>query len=269
MIYKMIAVDLDDTLLDNDLSISPINKQAIAEAAKRGVKVVISTGRMFVSTLPYAKELNLNLPVITYQGALIKDIVSDKVMLSRPVPIDIAKEIINESRKFGVHIQVYLGDDYYFDSHNGYSKLYYDLSGIEGKAVDCLETFLTQEPIKILIMDSPEKIADLTEHFTRLFGDKVEITISKSSYLEFTNITASKGTAVAFLAETYNIKKEEIIAIGDGYNDISMIQYAGLGVAMGNAPQAVKEIADFVTLPHYENGVAHCISKFVLEGERL
>ena len=267
MKYKMIAVDLDDTLLGGDLNISPINRQAISYAISMGVKVTISTGRMFKSTLPYVEQLNLDVPVITYQGALIKNAISNEVVLTRSLPLDISLEIIEESRKNGVYIQVYIGDDYYFDKHNGYSQMYYRLSGIEGKEVKRLEDFLVVEPLKVLIMDSPETISYLTGHYADMFRGKAEITISKSNYLEFTNIGASKGSALEYLAQSFGIKREEVIAIGDGYNDISMIKYAGLGVAMSNAPEDVKKYADFITCSNDDDGVAHVINKFILEEE--
>jgi len=263
--YKMIAIDLDDTLLAQDLSISPINRQAISHAVSMGVIVTISTGRMFRSTVPYVEQLKLDVPVITYQGALIKNAISNEVVLARPLSLDISLEIIEESRKHGVHIQTYIGDDYFFDKHNGYSKMYYALSGIEGRAVKRLEDFLVEEPLKVLIMDSPETISYLTGLYTEMFKGKAEITISKSNYLEFTNIEASKGSALEHLAQSLGIKREEVIAIGDGYNDISMIKYAGLGVAMSNAPEDVKKHADFITHSNEDDGVAHVIKKFVIK----
>lgn len=265
MEYKMIAIDLDDTLLAQDLSISPINRQAISHAVSMGVIVTISTGRMFRSTVPYVEQLKLDVPVITYQGALIKNAISNEVVLARPLSLDISLEIIEESRKHGVHIQTYIGDDYFFDKHNGYSKMYYALSGIEGRAVKRLEDFLVEEPLKVLIMDSPETISYLTGLYTEMFKGKAEITISKSNYLEFTNIEASKGSALEHLAQSLGIKREEVIAIGDGYNDISMIKYAGLGVAMSNAPEDVKKHADFITHSNEDDGVAHVIKKFVIK----
>jgi len=265
--YKMIAVDLDDTLLSGDLSISPINSQAISDAVSRGVKVIVSTGRMFISTLHYVEQLKLDVPVITYQGALIKNAISNEVILAHTIPLDISKELIKESRKLGVYIQAYIGDDYYFDKHNGYSRYYYDLSGIEGKAVKRLEDFMVEEPLKLLIMDSPERILLLIQHFSSMFEFKVEITTSKSNYLEFTNINASKGKALEYLAQMFGIRREEVIAIGDNYNDISMIKYAGLGVAMGNAPKGVKDYADFVTGTNEDNGVAQVIHKYVIREE--
>jgi len=261
----MIAIDLDDTLLAQDLSISPINRQAISHAVSMGVIVTISTGRMFRSTVPYVEQLKLDVPVITYQGALIKNAISNEVVLARPLSLDISLEIIEESRKHGVHIQTYIGDDYFFDKHNGYSKMYYALSGIEGRAVKRLEDFLVEEPLKVLIMDSPETISYLTGLYTEMFKGKAEITISKSNYLEFTNIEASKGSALEHLAQSLGIKREEVIAIGDGYNDISMIKYAGLGVAMSNAPEDVKKHADFITHSNEDDGVAHVIKKFVIK----
>jgi Cof subfamily protein (haloacid dehalogenase superfamily) len=114
-------------------------------------------------------------------------------------------------------------------------------------------------------MDEPHRILELKDEFSKILGDEIEITTSKPEYLEFTHRDATKGKALEYLAVAKGIVKEDIIAIGDSFNDISMIQYAGLGVAMGNAPAEVKEYADYVTGTNDEDGVAQVIDKFVLK----
>lgn len=266
MKYRMVAIDLDDSLLDDQLTISRENLQAIRYTMEAGVIVTIATGRMFKSALPYVQQLGIDVPVITYQGALVVNALSRKVLLHYPVPLQLSREIIRESKKNNIHLQVYIDDEYYFEQHNKYSDLYYRISGIPGKAVGSLEDFLVQEPTKVIMIDEPENILKWMERYKEKFDGRLQVAISKAHYLEFTNIEATKGNAVRYLAEMYGIEPHEVIAIGDSFNDIPMITYAGLGVAMGNAPEIVKSHADYVTYSNNENGVAHVLEKFVLGG---
>lgn len=266
MKYRMVAIDLDDSLLDDDLTISQENLQAIRRTMEKGVIVTIATGRMFKSAFPYVKQLGIDVPVITYQGALVINALSKNVLLHYPVPLDLSREIIRESKKNDIHLQVYIDDEYYFEQHNKYSDLYFKVSGIVGTAVGPLEDFLEKEPTKLIMIDEPENILRWMKYYNEKFAGKLQVTISKAHYLEFTNIEATKGNAVRYLAEMYGIKPDEVIAIGDSFNDIPMLTYAGLGVAMGNAPEIVKSHADYVTYSNNENGVAHVLEKFVLGG---
>ncbi|MBM7581559.1 Cof subfamily protein (haloacid dehalogenase superfamily) [Caldicoprobacter guelmensis] len=266
MKYRLVAIDLDDSLLNDDLSISQENLEAVRCTIEKGVKVTIATGRMFKSALPYVQQLGINVPVITYQGALVVNALSRDVLLHCPVPLDLSREIVKESKKNNIHLQVYIDDEYYFEEHNKYSDLYFKVSGIPGKAVGSLDDFLVKEPTKLIMIDEPENILKWMEYYREKFSGKLQVTISKAHYLEFTNIEATKGNAVKYLAEMYGIKPEEVIAIGDSFNDIPMLTYAGLGVAMGNAPEIVKSHADYVTYSNNENGVAYVLEKFVLGG---
>lgn len=261
----MIAIDLDDSLLGNDLMVSPKNKEALYKAIDQGVIVTIATGRMYISALVYAKQLGLDVPLITYQGGLIKSALSGKVLYDKSVPIDISRKIIEMARSKDAHLQIYVEDDYYFEKNNSYSEGYGKNVGVEGKEVGPLDLFLTLEPNKLIIIQEPERILELRDLFKEAFGDEIEINISKPQYLEFTHKDASKGKALEHLAKSKGINKENVMAIGDSYNDISMIKYAGLGVAMNNAPDEVKKWADYITGSNDEDGVAQAINKFVLE----
>ncbi len=266
MNYKMIVVDLDDSLLGKDLKISPANKKALLSAVDKGLMVTFATGRMFRSTLPFIRDLSLNVPVITYQGALIKNALTEETLLKIPLSLFYAHQIIQICKEEELYLQIYDEDDYYFSKDNQYSQLYHELSGIQGKAVGDLKLFLTQEPTKMLIIDDPDKIQSLNKRFKTLFGDEIQVAVSKPFYLEITHMDANKGKAVEHLATMYGISRDEIVAIGDSYNDISMLTYAGMGIAMGNSPDAVKEIADAVTSGHDEDGVAKALHDYVLGG---
>lgn len=266
MKYKLIAVDLDDSLLDSDLRISDRNKKALTRAIEQGVLVTIATGRMFRSAVVYAKELELDIPIITYQGSLIKNALSNDVLYNQPLSLDKCQKIISICQSMGLHLQIYVGDEYYFQEDNRYSAMYHKNIGVPGKSVGPLDKFSFNPPNKLLIIDEPERIANLREKFSKVLGEEIEINISKPQYLEFTHRDATKGKALEYLATLKNISSDEIISIGDSYNDISMIRYAGLGVAMENAPKDVKSHAVYITGSNDDDGVAKVIEKFILKG---
>lgn len=262
----MIAIDLDDSLLGSDLEISQENKDSLFRAIEQGVVVTIATGRMFCSTLPYARQLGLDVPLITYNGGLVKNALSHDTLFHCPIPLDVAQKIVRMAESKGAHIQAYIDDDYYMDQDNKYSEMYRINARIAGTAVGSLMDFMDREPTKFIIIDEPEDIKELASEFKKELKDLVQVAISKPYYLEFTNIQATKGKALEYLAGLYKVSKQEIIAIGDSYNDISMLEYAGLGVAMGNSPQEIKKQADYVTGSNDDNGVAQVINKFILKG---
>ncbi|HHY81097.1 MAG TPA: HAD family phosphatase [Clostridiales bacterium] len=267
MNYRLIAVDLDDSLLGNDLKISEANRRSLYAAREKGVHVTIATGRMLDSAMPYIKELSIDIPVITYQGAFIKDTKTGSTLVKMAVPLEYAIKAVEECKKENLHVQVYLENSYYFEKDNQFSRLYYRLSGIKGTEAGDLINFMKEEPIKLLIIDEPDRIYLYRHHFEDLFGDVLQVSISKPNYLELTNINATKGNALARLSSILGIPREEIIAIGDSYNDISMIEYAGLGVAMGNAPDYVKSFAQYVAKGNDEDGVADIVERFILQKE--
>lgn len=267
--YKMLVSDLDDSLLGEDLKISSANEEALLAAIEKGVLVTIATGRMFSSTLPYVEQLGIDIPVITYQGALIKNSLSHDTLIHIPIEEDMAGELIRESKKNGYHIQAYIEDEYYIEEENEYSEHYFTISGQRGKVVENLEDHIHRGVTKFIVIDEPYKVLELKEIYEKLYGNRLQVTISRPNFLEFTHRDATKGNAVRYLAEMFNIDRKAIIAVGDSYNDISMIEYAGLGVAMGNAPERIRQIADYTTLSNGESGIAHVVEKFILRGGSL
>ena len=258
-------MDLDDSLLGTDLMISAKNKDALIKAREQGVIVTIATGRMFVSAMVFAQQLGLDVPIITYQGGYIKNAFSHEVIYNRTLPIDVTEEIIGICKGKGAHLQIYIGDEYYVEEHNKYSELYHENVGVKGKSVGSWDRFDLEAPNKVLIVDEPHRIVELRDEFSKIFGEEIEITMSRPFYLEFTHREATKGKALEYLANLKGVSRNNIMAIGDSYNDISMIQYAGLGVAMGNAPEDVKTHADYITSSNDEDGVAKVIDKFILK----
>ncbi|OEG00117.1 hypothetical protein BHF71_06215 [Vulcanibacillus modesticaldus] len=270
MRYKLVAIDLDDTLLADDLKISPQTIKAIQESVKKGVIVTLATGRMYQSAVKYAKQIELNVPIITYQGAYVKNVLDDEVLYQRFLPSDIAIDIIKKLKVKNKVIQVYLNDELYVEAEHEYIINYSKASGVNYHIVDDLIELINQskeDPIKVLTIDEPKEIKKMLEEFNQIFQKEINITISKPFFLEFTHKEATKGQAIKYLANLKGINLEEVIAIGDSYNDKDMIEIAGLGVAMSNGNPDIKKIADYVTKTNNDHGVWEVLQKFILKEE--
>lgn len=262
--YKLIATDLDDTLLNDNIEVSQRNRAALLRAEELGAVVTIATGRMFRSAAPIALNIGIHGPIICYQGALVKNVSTGEILFHRPVPLDLAREVINEGYQEDVHINVYLGDTLYVDQLTEEGINYATFAKVEMNPIGNLLDFLHDEPTKLLYIAQPEIINKLKDRMQRRFGNRLYITKSKPNYLEFMHPYATKSHALKVLAEMYGILPTEIMVFGDSYNDIDMLEYAGAGVAMGNAPEEIKKRANCITDTNNNDGVAKIIEKLVL-----
>lgn len=262
---KLVAIDLDDTLLDSRLQISPETIRMLQQAANRGIKITLATGRMFCSARPYAVKLGINVPLITYQGALVKKAFADEVLYHRQVPGDLAAPVVEAAREAGYHYQVYFDDNLYMERLTPEGQAYAELAGVRPVVDRDLPVRLAyEEPTKIIIISNDQRALQQME--TRLkqhFAGLLYITRSKPHYLEFMNKEATKGRALQAVSEYFAINRRDVMAIGDSYNDIDMLQWAGIGVAVGNAPPEVQCHADYVTISNDENGVAAALRHFI------
>lgn len=273
MSIKLLALDLDGTLFGDDLFISDRTRSAIQGAQEAGVLVTIATGRMFVSAAQIAANLHIDAPLICYQGALIRDTSTKEILYHKTIPLHLAQEIITGATDEGVHLNLYLNDEIFAARITPgalfYSKINMDIRINE---VGDLESWLRgqhgAEPTKLVIITDPEQTDQVLAHFTQLYGSKLQVTKSHPRFTEFTNIECSKGRALAFLARYCNVDRGEVMAIGDGLNDLDMIEWAGHGVAMGTSPEAVLKVARTVCPALNEDGAADAIERFVLNAPR-
>lgn len=263
--YKMIAIDVDDTLLNDEMQISEATKAALAAARDQGVLVTLATGRMFASAQKIAKQLGLNVPIITYQGSLVKNLFDEKVLYERSVPAEAAKFLYDYAVNNQLHLQVYHEDKLYVKEDNQKIKDYAAMSNIPYYVVEDFAAFLLKPLTKMLYIDDPAKLDSLALDLQKQIGSILHITKSKANFLEFVHPEGTKGHAVKSLAAQYGYDISEVIAIGDSWNDHEMLEAAGLGVAMGNAVEPLKKIANYITLSNNEDGVKHVIDKFVLK----
>lgn len=263
--YKLVVIDLDNTLLNNEHQISPRNLAVVQKVKEQGIEVIIATGRMFISAQPYLKRLELKNEAIVYNGAMVKDITSGEMMYHKPIKEKQAREIIKDVQKEGLHINLYQNDQLYVDNENEYSIRYEKISGITAIQVDNLVELDFDDPTKLLIIeDDPEKQKYYQKYLRDKYGNRIDVTQSKPYFIELGAKGVNKGKTLQQIINNKNIKSEEVIAIGDSYNDLEMITFAGTGIAMENAPDEVKEKADLIAPHHEEDGVAKILDKLIL-----
>ena len=266
MKYKLICSDHDDTLLNSSGRVPRGLKDSIARYVDRGGKFCIVTGRMTVGALPICRELDLFGEVITFQGAVVADISSGNVINEVTIPCADAVEVGRYLESKGVYYQTYVGKVFITAKATDYTKLYGKISIAEYVETGIpLSEYIKNNELnlpKMLIMDDKEKIAPILQDLRNKFGDKFLINTSKPFIIEIVPKGIDKGAAVAALAKKYNIKREEVICVGDSENDLPMIEYAGLGVAVDNASNYVKSRADLVVPSCDDHGLEYVIDKY-------
>ena len=267
---KLLIVDIDGTIAGSSNQVSSRVKHAIEAAQAQGVRVGIATGRMYKSALRFHHEIGADLPLIAYQGAWIQDPATGVTHRHLPVPIEIAQELIDYFEQSHLRdklsIHVYRDDCLYVREINPDTEAYVGRSGVEVIAAPDLRTVLTERPTKILAMSEDIALIQslLTELRQRYTPADLHVTTSVPIFLETTQAGVNKGNAIDYLVKLLGINAENVLAIGDNYNDVEMLAYAGIGVAMGNAPEDVQSLGDWVA-PHVdEDGVAVAIEKFIL-----
>ena len=259
--YKLLALDLDGTLIGRNLTISPRTKNAISQLMSQGIIVTIATGRMFQSALPFAQELNIKAPLICYQGAMVCNPITKEILWHLPVPLALAKQVIEVVRENSLHINAYLDDELYVDRVNEEAELYSIISKVEARPVGNLLTFLDRDPTKLVIIGKHSEIDQITGKLSDKFGSLLYVAKSYARFCEVAHPDCGKGKALAQIAAKLGITQSEVVTIGDNPNDVDMVQWAGMGVAMANGTQEVKEVADWVTGNIEEDGVAQAIEK--------
>jgi len=270
---------MDYTLLDKEKKVSERNKDAIRKAIEKGVHIVVATGRIYTSARLYARLLGVSAPIIASNGAIIREAAfnnpkdTERTIYKETLNIEAVKEMIKLSRKYGLFCHFFTEDTIYAEKlvnvslrYTEWNKYLGEEDQVKIEIVDDIEESIVQDKVEILkavVVDSnSEKMMSLRNSI----ADTGIVSVSQSmkNNLEVMNKGVTKGNAVKILAQMYEVSREEIIAIGDNENDISMIKYAGLGVAMGNAEDSLKNAANHITDDYMEDGVAAVIEKFIL-----
>ncbi len=254
--YDLIALDLDLTLLNDAHQISARNMAAVRRCSELGAKVIITSGRMFRCTLPYVHALSLETPVIAYNGAFIKEEHNGTVLWHKQLDLGTAQALVAYCAAVDLNLNYYLDDTLYIARMNPWAELYASRTGAPLNPVGDLRVFAERAPTKALIVADPERIRQLYAELAPRYAECAYVTISNIEYLEFMPLGTDKGVALAVVADYFGIPRERVIAFGDADNDIPLIQWAGLGVAMDNARPGAKAVADRLAPRHDEDGVA-------------
>lgn len=268
--YKLLVLDFDDTLLNDDLEISAGNLEAINRAMEKGVYVVFNSGRSNDSMIKYINNLGIHDEheyFASFNGARIDTVGGENIFL-RNISGNLLSRLIELGHEFNIDTQLY-DEGMVVEKVTDITYQYCKLTNIDFRVVPNIETI--KQSTKVLFnspnIDQLNKLKLIIE--TEL-GNQVNVFFSKPTYLEVLHKEANKGLVVKFLAERLNIKQEEVIAVGDSFNDIYMIEYAGLGVAVKNARDAVKSVANYITsTTNNEDAIKEVIEKFILNQNEI
>ena len=259
---KMVATDIDGTILPYHSDFRESVKNCIKELEQNGIKVILVTGRMHSSTTPIAKQLGLNNPIISYQGGMIKDM-DGNTLYQTNLPDNYAKEIIRWARENDVHLNLYIDDKLYVENDNEIIQYY-----IQGKFVDytvcSFDDLEIKNVNKLLAIDIHD--ADRVSSWVDILKNKYpDLYIVKSTpyFCEIGPADAKKSLGVEYLCKLWGLKKDEVLAIGDQNNDIDLIQAGGIGVAMGNGTDELKSCATYITDTCENDGFIKAVEKFV------
>lgn len=272
---RLLVLDIDGTLAGDSNQIKPRVLERIQAVQARGIPVAIATGRMYQAALRFHQTVASTLPLLAYQGALIKDPRTQKLLRHSPLPRQLALEILTYlaplEAQAALSIHLYINDELHVRAIIDDTELYAARSGVTPIAAGDLHQLLLQSPAlettKLLALSAQtDIIADLIAKLGQRYSpEEVYLTRSVSSFFEATHPHGNKGAAVQYLAEELlDLKPSQVMTIGDNFNDLEMIQYAGIGVAMGDAPKPVQAIADWVAPGVEADGVAAAIERFLL-----
>ncbi|MBP7176129.1 MAG: HAD family phosphatase [Thermoclostridium sp.] len=264
MKYRLLAVDIDGTLLNNKREITQRTKKAIHQTIDKGVIFTISSGRPIQGVEIITKQLEVDIPVITYNGAMVITGNSKNIIYSCNMRQEDVLLVERLGTERNTTIAIWSDNQLFVNRLDERAVKYSQLSGTQPKLYKDVHKLIQKGIHKLLWYDTVERIHAFEKEMHELVGSSVNFHTSQPIFLEFVDVNASKAIALEKLGEHYRISREEMIAIGDGFNDLSMIEYAGLGVAMENAPEEIKKLADCVTLSNENDGVAYIIEQFIL-----
>lgn len=264
MKYKLVALDLDGTLLNDKSVVSEFTKKTLQKLNNSGIYIIIATGRSYTSLKPIISELGLIHPIICYNGAMIRNGVNDKIIMNSSVPDEVSRALIDISRREHIHFHGFINGEFHYENDSKSSTTYQKLSGLTG-VISNFDNYKELSFTKCMFIGDNVKLLTIEKEITSLYEKKSYIAFSKPTFLEIMNFNASKANALSSLATGYGIKRDEIIAFGDGLNDLEMLEFAGKGVVMKNGYESLKSMFEVSEYTNSEDGVAKYLEKLLDE----
>jgi Cof subfamily protein (haloacid dehalogenase superfamily) len=262
--YKAVFIDMDGTLLKKDHTVSDANKQALHKLQVQGILTVLISARPLHGILPISKGVvKEDMPVVSLNGGYI--VHNNEVIFQSAISLPDAVSIHRELKDTELSSMYYSSMDWYAETENDRIKKEQRITPVNIKIQPFHQTLSEWEqqftgPNKVLIAGDKELILAVEKSLNELHKGQLNIYKSQPNYLEVMSLEASKAKAIQFIIDRYSIDRKEIIAIGDNYNDKGMIEFAGMGIAMGNAPEEIKLVADYVTDTNNNDGVAKALN---------
>ena len=249
--------------MGEDAVVRPRTVDAIRRAREAGVHVLVVTGRMYRSVLPYLRATGIDDPVVCYQGAVVADPRTGAFLRHVPVPLADARDVVAFVEAEGFHLNAYVDDELYVAEVTQEARDYADFQDIPINAVGPLLDWLDRPPTKLVAVGTPEATSALEERAKAQFGTRLYISKSLPYFIEFASPEVTKGSGLAFVAERLGFVAARTVAFGDGENDVELLEWAGYGVAVANAHPRVLAIADWVCPPAAEEGVAQMLEAYL------
>jgi Cof subfamily protein (haloacid dehalogenase superfamily) len=249
--------------MDEDFVLRPRTVAAIGAARAAGIRVLIATGRMFRSVLPYLREAGVRDPVVCYQGAVVAEPDTGRFLRHEPIPLETAREAIAALEAEGYSPNTYLGDELYVASVTPEARSYADIQRLPLHPVGDLLAWLDAPPTKLVAIGDPHALDSLEARMKGRFDGRLYISKSLPYFLEFASPEVTKGSGMAFVAAHLGLDPGRMVAFGDGENDVELLEWAGYAVAVANAHERLLRLADFVCPPASEEGVAQVIEAYL------
>lgn len=262
--FDLLALDIDGTLLDDHFAIPPRHREAVCAAKEAGVQIALVSGRALPAVRPYYAELGIEGLAVSCNGARVTRVPQGVDLFHRPLEPRHAEAIIRECEARDLHLNVYVGDHLYAREYTPWARLYHERTGSRCEEHPNLASLAAAGPTKLLIVSDSNTGARLADEFRARFGGELYVTLTMPEYVEFMHRDVSKADGLAKTAQALGIDRSRVAAAGDSYSDISMIQWAGLGIAMANGVEPCKAVADVVAPPSSDNGLAWAIEQYVL-----
>lgn len=258
---KAVAIDLDGTLLNSEHKISEFNKKIIDKLVNKGIMVMIATGRTYQSLYKYKEELNLKSPVICYNGAMAVDGGNDEKIFELALEEKITKRLVEIAREQDIHLNIFQDEKWYIEAKRDEVDLYAKTSGLKYHLLN-FNNFESLAVTKAMFIGDASVLKIVDEKLEKEFGQDLYKAFSRPYFLEVLNKDVSKGKTLVEVLKKKGIKKEEVIAFGDRYNDYEMLKAVGIGVVMENAPSDMKKEFEYKTLSNDDDGVGKFLEEY-------